>query len=101
MRVYFQVLLVNTCRNFFLVCIHIYLAAKVLGYITFFDIRKPETSEIELRLISKPDLDSSDQEMFSADFHQTKKLVEPVINDFGKLENQDQSMPGSFGHVAS
>ncbi|RKF78177.1 hypothetical protein GcM3_066028 [Golovinomyces cichoracearum] len=31
-----------------------------------------------------------DQEMFAADFRQVIKLIEPVINDYDKLEDQDQ-----------
>lgn len=66
---------------------HIYLAASVPGYIISFGIRKPETSEIDFRLSSKPDLDGSDQEMLVANFRQVIKLVEPVVNNHDKFEN--------------
>ena len=48
--------------------------------------------EIDLESFPQPNPEGSDQEMFEADFWQVLKLVEPVINDYEKLENQDQSL---------
>ena len=48
--------------------------------------------EIDLETFPEPNPEWSDQEMFAADFRQLLKLVDPVINDYDKLENQDQSL---------
>lgn len=42
--------------------------------------------------ISQPSSDGHDQAKFAADFHQVTKMVEPVINEYDKLENEDQSL---------
>ena len=68
------------------------LASRILGYIKSFDIRRIDKLEVELELFSQPNSEGSDQEIFAADFRQVLKLVDPVINDYDKLENQDQSL---------
>ena len=84
-----------TCENMstnFLVCKHMYLVSRTFGYILSFDSRKKNTTVIDTTPISQLSSDGSDQAMFAADFHQVIKIVEPVINEYDKLENQDQSL---------
>ena len=76
----------------FLVCKHMCLVPRILGYIISFDSRNNASTVIDLTLIPQPAPDGSDQAMFTADFHQVIKTVEPVINESDNLENQDQSL---------
>ena len=69
-----------------------YLVSRIFGYILSFDSRNKNTTVTDTTPISQLSSDGFDQEMFAADFHQVIKMVEPVINEYDKLENQDQSL---------
>lgn len=70
---------------------HMYMAARVLGYSLCFEIRNAPSFEDEL-LPSTQQLDSSDQDMLADDFRQIVKQVEPVINNYNNLEEEDQAL---------
>lgn len=76
----------------FLVCKHIYLVSRIFGYILSSDSRKKDATVTDSAPVSQPSSDGSNQAMNATDFHQVIKMVEPVINEYDKLENQDQSL---------
>ncbi|RKF60248.1 hypothetical protein OnM2_052080 [Erysiphe neolycopersici] len=75
------------------VCKHMYLAARVLGYTISFDIRETEASCNEL--LPTPQLSSVEgdpKNILSADFRQVIQRVEDVVDDYNNLEEQDQAL---------